>query len=140
MRLRRIGELNVSHMNLKRRRLLIWLLVLVCVLVGVVVLAWHTTLFAQHSTIKTTSPDARYVATVRTAFPLFGGYVYNIEVRRSDGVVISHLVVHDKVVGWGRDPSITWATDSRTVTLGFQDGDTDGGPPIASKRLSIDVH
>jgi hypothetical protein len=31
-------------------------------LVGVVVLAWHTTLFAQHSTIKSTSPDARYVA------------------------------------------------------------------------------
>ena len=126
-------------MNLKRRRLLIWMLVLVGVLVGGV-LAWHTTLFAQHSAIKTTSPDARYVATVCTAFPLFGGYVYNIEVRRSDGVVISHLVVHDKVVGWGRDPSITWATDSRTVTVGFQDGDTDGGPPIASKRLSIDVH
>jgi hypothetical protein len=25
------------------------------------------------------------------------------------------------------------------VTLGVQDGDTDGGPPIAHKRLSIDV-
>lgn len=110
------------------------------VLVGGVALAWHTTLFAQHSTIKITSPDARYVATVRSAFQLFGGYVYNIEVRRSDRVVISHLVVHDKVVGWGRDPSVTWTTDSRTVTVGFQDGDTDGRPPVASKRLSIDVH
>jgi hypothetical protein len=49
-------------MNLKRRRLLIWLLVLMGAVVDVVVLAWHTTLFAQHSTIKSTSPDARYVA------------------------------------------------------------------------------
>ena len=113
---------------------MIWIVVLV----GGAIFAWQT-LFTQRSTIQTTSPDARYVATVRSTFPLFGGYHYNIEVRRSDGEVVSHLIMHDKLVGWGRDPSITWTTDSRTVTVGLQDGDADGGSLVARKRLSIDV-
>jgi len=121
-------------MNPKRRQLLIW----IAVLVGGGILAWHT-LSTQRSSIQTASPDARYIATVHSAFPLFGDYQYNVEVRRSDGEVVGHLIMHDKLFGWGRDPTITWSTDSRTVTVGLQDGDTDGGPPIAWKRLSIDV-
>lgn len=121
-------------MNPKKRRLLISTVVLV----GGGTLAWHT-LFTQRSTIQTKSPNARYVATVRSAFPLFGDYHYNIEVRRSDGEVVSHLILHDKLVGWGRDPSVTWTADGKTVTVGLQDGDTDGVSPIASKRLSIDM-
>jgi hypothetical protein len=118
---------------MKKRRLLIWIIILLAA--GAI--AWRV--FIPHSTIRSTSPDARYTATVRSAFPLFGGYDYNIEVSSSAGELVSHMTVHDKVVGWGHDPSITWTPDSKTVTLGIQDGDTDGGPPIARKRLSIDV-
>jgi hypothetical protein len=121
-------------MSPKKRRVLIW----VVVLVSGCAIAWFT-LLTQRSTKQATSPDARYVATVRSAFPPLGGYHYDIEVRRSDGVVVRHLVVHDKLVGWGRDPSITWTADSKTVTVGLEDGDTDGGPPVALKRMSIDV-
>jgi len=121
-------------MNPKKQRLLIWILVLV----GGGILAWHT-LLTQRSTVQTKSPNARYVATVHSAFRLFGGYHYNIEVRRSDGEVVSHLILHDKLVGWGRDPSITWSADSTTVTVGLQDGDTGEGSPVAHKRMSIDL-
>jgi hypothetical protein len=121
-------------MSPKKRRALIW----VTVLMSSSVIAWFT-LLTQRSTKQATSPDARYVTTVRSAFPPFGGYHYDIEVRRSDGVVVRHLIVHDKLVGWGRDPSITWTADSTTVTVGLEDGDTDGGPPVALKRMSIDV-
>ena len=113
---------------------MIWIIILV----GGGAIAWRT-VFTHHSTIRSTSPDSQYAATVRSAFPLSGGYDYNIEVRRSDGVLVSHLGIHDKLVGWGRDPSITWTPDSKTVTVGMEDGDTDGGPPVARKRVSIDV-
>lgn len=119
---------------MKRCRLLIW----IAVLVGGGAIVWNT-LLCHHSTLRSTSPDSQFTATVRSAFPILGGYRYNIEVRRSDGLRVSHLVVNDKIVGWGRGPSITWTPDSKTVTLGIQDGDTDGGPPVARKRLSIDV-
>ena len=121
-------------MNPKRRQLLIWIVVLV----GGGIFAWYA-LFTERSTIRATSPDARYVVTVHSAFPLFGGYHYNIEVRRSDGEVTNHLILHDKLVGWGRDPSVTWTADSKTLTVGLQDGDTDGSSPVARERLSIDV-
>lgn len=120
--------------KMKRHRLLIAIVVLA---VGAVV-AWRT-VFTQRSTQQSTSPDAGYTATVRSTFGRSGGYNYNIEVRRTDGVLVSHLVVHDKVVGWGRAASLTWTSDSKTVTVGLQDGDTDGGPPFARKRVSIDV-
>jgi hypothetical protein len=128
----RVAELK--PMSPKKRRVLIW----VVVLVSGCVIAWFTVL-TRRSTKQATSPDGRYVTTVRSSFPLSGGYRYDIKVRRSDGVVVRHLVVHDKLVGWGRDPSITWTTNSTSVTVGLEDGDTDGGPPTAHKRMSIDV-
>ena len=120
-------------MNPKKRRLLIGIVLLV----AGGIYAWH--ILAPRSTIQSKSPDARYVATVHSTFLLFGSYYYNIEVRRSDGEMVNRLIIHDKLVGWGHDPSITWTTDSKTVTVGLQDGDTDGRPPVATKRLSIDV-
>jgi hypothetical protein len=117
------------------------LLILIVVLAGVGIFIWQVVL-TRRSTIQAKSPDARYVATVRSTFPLFplfGGYNYNIEIRSSDGSVVRHLILYDKIIGWGRDPSITWTANSRTVTVGLQDGDTDGKSPIASKRLSVDV-
>jgi hypothetical protein len=123
-----------SQTLMKKRRLLILLIVLL--VAGAI--AWRT-VFVHHSTSRSMSPDSQYTATVRSAFALLRADEYDIEVRRSDGALISHLTVHDKVSGWGRDPSITWTPDSKTVTLGIQDGDTDGGPPIARKRVSIDV-
>src|SRR5262245_27079915 len=121
-------------MNPKRRRLLMWIVVVV----GAGIVLWHT-LLTHRSTVRSPSPDARYVTTVRSAFPPFGGYHYNIEVRGSNGVVVRHLIVHDKLVGWDHAPSITWTADSRTVTVGLEDGDTDGGSRVALKRVSIDV-
>ena len=121
-------------MLMKKRRLLV--LIIVLLIAGAI--AWRT-VFTSRSTIQSTSPDAQYAATVQSSLPLSGDYNYDIEVRRSDGALISHLTVRDKAVGWGRDPSITWTPDSKTVTVGLQDGDTDGGPPVARKRVSIDV-
>jgi len=130
----RPSDVIASHMSMKKGRLLIWIM---AVTLGVVI-AWKA-LRAQPTTIQIASPDAAYVATVRSTFPFSGGYKYDIEVRRSDGTLVSHLVAHDRVVGWPRNPSITWTPDSRTVTIGLQDGDTDGAAPVARKRLSIDV-
>ena len=130
----RTSACGCLDMNLKHRRLLIWIVVLA----GGGILTWHY-LLTQRSTIQATSPDSRYMVTVRSSFPLSGGYHYNIVVRRSDGETIRQLSIDDQLVGWGRDPAITWTADSRTVTIGLQDGDTDGGAPVAKKRMSIDV-
>ncbi|MGB6220933.1 MAG: hypothetical protein WBG04_07865 [Haloferula sp.] len=110
---------------------------LVVVLAGCMI-GWHT-LLIQRSSVSAESPDARHIAVVQSSFPMFGDYHYDIEVRRSDGVLISRMEVRDKLFGWARDPSIEWADDSTTVTIGIRDGDAEGGNSVARKRISIDV-
>jgi hypothetical protein len=121
-------------MNPKRRRSLIGIIILA---VGGV-LVWHVFL-TPYSTIKKTSPSGRYIAIVRSSFSLFGGYCYNLAVKRSNGEMVSHLVIDDKIVGWGHDPSVTWTADSKTVTVGLEDGDAGEAPLVSHKRISIDV-
>ena len=116
-----------------RRRLLIWL----AVLVGGGVIGYF--LLNQGTRVEAVSPDGRYVAAVSSTFPPFGGYRYDVKVRQADGLVVRHLVIRDKLYGWGRPASVVWTADSKTVTVGLQDGDTDGRPPVAHKRLSVDV-
>ncbi|MFO0915598.1 MAG: hypothetical protein U0795_21720 [Pirellulales bacterium] len=94
----------------------------------------------RRSIQQVTSPDKRFVATVNSTFTTSGGYHYEIDVKRAlDDFLMRHLKVHDKVVGWDRDPSITWSDDNKTVTIGLEDGDRDGPPRPALKRISIDV-
>jgi hypothetical protein len=116
-----------------RRRLLIWF----AVLVGGGVIGYF--LLNQETRVEAVSPDGRYVAAVASTFPPFGGYRYDVKVRQADGLVVRHLVIRDKIYGWGRPASVVWTADSKTVTVGLQDGDTDGRPPVAHKRLSVDV-
>jgi len=93
----------------------------------------------SRSSVQAGSPDGRYVAEVSSIFPLFGDYRYNIKVRESDGQAIRHLTIRDKIYGWPRDPSVKWSANSKTVIIGLEDGDTDGPPRDACKRLYIDV-
>jgi hypothetical protein len=116
-----------------RRPLLIWL---VCLVGGG--LSGHA-LLTERTSAEAASPDGRYVANVNAAFPLFGDYRYNIKIKGTDGQLVRHLIIHDKIFGWGRDPSVTWSSDSKTMTVGLHDGDADIGPARAHKRLSIDV-
>jgi hypothetical protein len=121
-------------MEPRKRRILIWVVILT---VGSAT-AWSL-LLTQRSIKQVTSPDNRFTTIVRSSFPPFGDYRYDIRLKRSDGVVVRHLKMRDKLAGWGRDPSINWSADSKTVTVGLEDGDTDGAPPVALKRVSMDV-
>ena len=122
-------------MNSKRCRSLTWIIILATSSV----LVWHFFL-TPHSTVKKTSPNGQYFAIVHSSFPLFGGYRYNLAVKRSNGEGVSHMVINDKIVGWGHDPSVTWTADSRTVTVELEDGDEGEAPLVSYKRISIDVH
>lgn len=93
-----------------------------CVLLLVVgVIAWQLR-FAVDSVVRAASPDGRYTATVESDFGSSCNR-FDVQVEDRGGALIRHLSVTDKLPGWAADPSIAWASDSQTVTIGLEDPD-----------------
>ena len=90
--------------------------------------------FTSHSVVQATSPDGRYVAKVSSTFGLSTNH-FDIKVVDNKGQLVRHLAVDDRLPGWWSDPSIVWASDGRTVTVGLED--PDAGTSI--KRIAIDM-
>lgn len=117
----------------KRRHVLAVLTVGLLLLAVAVFFGWNA-IFTRHSVVQATSPDYSYTATVSSTFGLSTNH-FDIKVVNWNGQLVRHLAVGDKLPGWSADPSITWARDSKTVTVGLQDPDAGVSP----QRIVVDV-
>ena len=120
-------------MTQKKRRLfvIIAIAVILCIF-GLSLL--YRNLFSVDSLVSSTSPDGLYTAKITSNFSMSSNY-FDIKVEDHHDTLVRHLSVHDKLPGWATDPSATWSSDSKVVTVGLQDPDAG----MAMKTIDIIV-